>query len=110
MEKAGQFSILSITISNEKQARKLSALLLKNKLCACVHIIPKISSMYWWKGKINTDSESWMVIKTHRSKVEKLESFVQKHHPYDIPEILEIGLQRGSKPYLDWLLSSIGKK
>lgn len=110
MERADQFSILSITISNSKHAQKLAGLLLEKKLCACVHIVPKITSMYWWKGKINRDSEAWMIVKTHRKKIKQLEKYVLQHHPYDVPEILEIQLKSGTSDYLDWLRKAVENK
>ena len=33
------------------------------KLAACVNIIPGISSVYVWEGKVNNDEELLMMIK-----------------------------------------------
>jgi periplasmic divalent cation tolerance protein len=108
IKRADTFSIVSVTVANPKQAQKLSSLLLNMKLCACVHIVPKITSMYWWKNKIQKSTESWMVIKTHQTRVKKLMQEIQKHHSYDVPEILEIKLYQGSSSYLDWVKNSVG--
>jgi len=107
LKRADKFSIVSVTAENEKEAQKLSQILLKSKLCACVHVVPKISSMYWWKGKITESVESWMIIKTHQSKMRDLLDLVIKNHTYDVPEVLELKPGQGSSKYLDWILSSL---
>jgi periplasmic divalent cation tolerance protein len=107
LKRADKFSIVSVTVEDVKQAQKLSQILLKSKLCACIHIVPQISSMYWWQGQIKETSESWMIIKTHQSKMRDLLDLIVKNHSYDVPEVLEIKPAQGSSKYLDWILSSV---
>jgi periplasmic divalent cation tolerance protein len=108
LKRADKFSIVSVTVEDIKQAQKLSQILLKSKLCACVHIVPKISSIYWWEGKIKESDESWMIIKTHQSKLRDLMQLIEENHPYDTPEILELKPGLGSSRYLDWIMNSVG--
>jgi periplasmic divalent cation tolerance protein len=95
LKRADKFSIVSVTVEDVKQAQKLSQILLKSKLCACIHIVPQISSMYWWQGQIKETSESWMIIKTHQSKMRDLLDLIVKNHSYDVPEVLEIKPAKG---------------
>jgi periplasmic divalent cation tolerance protein len=62
--------------------------LVENRLSACVNIIPSVLSIYEWKGKIETDSEVLMIIKTRTSRIEELTSFVKDNHPYEVCEVI----------------------
>lgn len=108
IKRADKFSIVSVTVPDIKQAQELAEKLLKSKLCACVHFIPKISSMYWWESKITTAEETWMLIKTHQSRVRDLMQLIEENHSYDTPEVLELKPGQGSSKYLDWIMKSVG--
>jgi periplasmic divalent cation tolerance protein len=73
------------------------------KLAACVNVLPRIASHYRWQGKIERASESLLVCKTRAALLRKLEAFVVKNHPYDVPEIIALPVVFGRKAYLDWL-------
>lgn len=106
--RTNRFSIVTVTSPNNNHARLLSKKILKNKLCACVQLVPKVESHYWWKGKLSESTETWMIIKTHATKIKKLESMIRKNHPYDVPEILEIKISNGNSDYLKWIQQSLG--
>jgi periplasmic divalent cation tolerance protein len=107
LKRADKFSIVSVTAEDIKKAKALSEKLLKAKLCACVQIIPKISSMYWWNGKITKSEESLLIIKTHQSRMRDLMIMIEENHNYDVPEIIELKPGSGSSKYLDWIMSSL---
>ncbi len=108
LKRADKFSIVSVTISNIKEAEELSLKLLRIRLCACVQIIPKVTSLYWWKDEIKKGEECLLIIKTHQSKIRDLMQTIEQDHPYDIPEVLEVKPGLGSSAYLDWIMASVG--
>jgi len=77
---------------------------LKQRLAACVNILGTIHSRYWWKGKLESADESLLLIKTRTEIFEKLERTVRRVHPYELPEMIELRVGKGSKPYLDWIM------
>ncbi|RWS19585.1 cutA-like precursor [Leptotrombidium deliense] len=104
------FSMAFVTISNQDEAQKLAKKIVQTKLAACVNIVPKIISVYEWKGNVENDSESLMMIKTRSSRVEELIEFVRKHHPYEVCEVISTPIQQGNPAYLEWLGNYVGDK
>ena len=97
------YSIVYITTSGILESEEIAKKLLKAKLACCVNIIPSVKSMYLWKGKIEEDSESIMVVKTMSKLVEEVIKTVEYIHSYETPCILEITINKGSKDYLKWM-------
>lgn len=88
--------------SDLKEARKISQLLLKKRLAACVNFFP-VESMYWWKKKLVKDREVACIIKTPKKNYKKIENLIKKNHSYKVPCILELPINRSYKPYAQWL-------
>ena len=97
--------ILISTFPDKKTITKIANQLVKKKLVACVNIT-KISSVYSWKGKIENQSEYLALFKTTKTKLRSLKKELEKLHPYDVPEIVEINPISVNKPYLKWLVDS----
>ncbi len=88
-------------------AHNLAESLLSDRRAACVNILPGVSSMYLWQGKIESASEVLLLIKTRTDMYSELEAFIAKVHPYDVPEIVALPFVAGSPPYLSWISSSL---
>jgi periplasmic divalent cation tolerance protein len=73
------------------------------KLAACVNVVPGLRSFYFWEGEVHDDAEVQLLIKTRRERFEELEAYVKAHHPDDVPELLALPIEGGSKEYLGWL-------
>ncbi|SBS91432.1 conserved Plasmodium protein, unknown function [Plasmodium malariae] len=86
---------------------RISNILLKEKLASCINIIPGVHSMYHWKGEIARDNEVLMMIKTKKNMFDQIVSMVKLNHPYEVPEVIAVPIQHGSKDYLDWVSNSV---
>ena len=106
MKSAERFSIVLSTAPDLKTARALARAALQARLIGCANLIPKIESHYWWQGKIESDAEVLLVLKTQKSKLAALEKLVLAQHPYDTPEFIVLPLSAGNKKYLAWLAAS----
>ena len=94
--------LVMVTIPKE-DAKRLANILLKEKICACVNIIDEINSLFWWKGKIDEEKESLLLIKTKKTLFTELEGIIIKNHPYEVPEIIGFEINKINKDYSDWL-------
>jgi periplasmic divalent cation tolerance protein len=94
-----------VTAPSPEVAEKLALSLLSARLCACVNIVPGIRSLYWWEGKVESQTEQLLLIKSRKSQIEEIQSLVQREHPYDTPEVVSLKATAVSEKYLDWVLN-----
>ena len=99
--------VILTTASTKTEADKIATKLVREKLAACINIIPNIKSIYRWKDKISTDSEFLLIIKTMKSVENKVIQCIKKRHSYDTPEIISFPITGGDKRYLDWMYDSV---
>ncbi len=88
-------------------SKELARILVERKVCACVNIIPKVSSIYHWKDEIIEDNESILIIKTETKQIEPLWRALKKQHPYEVPEFLVLPIEWGSQDYLAWITQNV---
>lgn len=103
MNAAARFAIVLVTAPDLKTARRLARAALEARLAACVNLVPRIESHYWWQGKLERTTEVLLVMKTRKACLPALEALVLDHHPYDTPEVLALPLHSGTARYLAWL-------
>jgi len=97
------------TISSIRDAEKISEVLIREKIAACVQIAGSIKSFYPWKGKIEKAKEWVCIIKTRKKLYKRVEKKIKEIHPYEIPEIIVIPIVEGSRDYLRWLSNETKK-
>jgi len=84
-------------------AERLADLLIERKLAACVNILAPCRSVYRWQGALQRDEEHPMLIKTTAERYPALEQALREGHPYALPEIIAVPIERGLPAYLDWV-------
>jgi periplasmic divalent cation tolerance protein len=99
--------IVLTTTPNPSEAENLARSIVDAKLAACVQILPQMTSVYFWEGKVQTELEHLLLIKTLEEKFEELQDFIQKNHSYDVPEIVAIEADKVSEAYLSWVQDSV---
>lgn len=95
-----------LVISNlpdQASAEKLAAVLIEQRLAACVNVQSPCTSVYRWQGKVETATEVPVFIKTTRERYPALEAAIRAHHPYELPEIIAVPLVAGLPAYLEWV-------
>ena len=102
--------VILCTCPDEETASRLAGGLVEKQLAACVNILPGIRSIYRWQGMVSDDPEVLMVIKSLASWFEEVEAWLQEHHPYEVPEVLALPVEKGSAKYLEWIEASVGNE
>lgn len=100
---AEKFCIIEVTTKDEEEAKKIAEELLKHRLAACVNIIPKIISLYWWQGKIERDDEALMLIKTKKERTAEVIRKIKELHSYSVPAIISIEIKQANTAYLEYI-------
>lgn len=103
MKDASGFRLVLVTVPSEEEGGRIARVLVGEGLAACVNIVPRVRSVYRWKGKIQEDAESLLIIKTLDAMLQDLERRVVGLHSYDVPEVIALPIDRGREDYLDWL-------
>ena len=84
-------------------AEKLAEVLVSEGLAACVNVLAPCRSVYRWKGALQNDEEIPVLIKTTVARYPALEAAIRANHPYELPEIVALPVERGLAAYLDWV-------
>lgn len=92
-----------ITVGNMEEARKIGRQLLEERLAACVNLIDRMQSMYWWNDEIQEDTEVVLIAKTTGALVPAVINRVKTLHRYEIPCIVSLPVVDGNPAFLDWI-------
>jgi periplasmic divalent cation tolerance protein len=99
--------IVLMTASSKKEAEDITHKLLEERLIACANIVDNVSSLFWWKQKIEQENETLVVMKSSEKMFKQLIQRIQELHSYEVPEILALPILAGSQPYLDWMKGNL---
>ncbi|HTT20139.1 MAG TPA: divalent-cation tolerance protein CutA [Candidatus Sulfotelmatobacter sp.] len=99
--------IVLSTTGSEEEARKIAHHLVEHQLAACVNILPQIQSVYRWQGKVESNREWLLLIKTTAEKFDDVRDAIRELHSYDLPECIAIAIEDGSADYLEWIGESV---
>lgn len=97
------FQVLLCTCPDQNSARLIANTLLTKKLAACINMIPNITSIYEWEGKIVEETEIQLLIKTQAKLFNTINDEIIRIHPYDTPEVIAIDITQGNPDYMHWL-------
>jgi periplasmic divalent cation tolerance protein len=98
-----KYIVVFITVDSQETAQKITDALLTERKAACVNIIPKVESHYWWQGKKESTQEFLLIVKTQAELLDELIVLVKKQHPYSVLEIIALPIIGGNGDYLKWV-------
>jgi periplasmic divalent cation tolerance protein len=97
--------VVLVTCPPDK-AQGIADALVEERVAACVNVVPSLNSVYRWKGEVHHENEAMLLVKTSKDRFEALKQAVLKHHPYELPEVIAVTVDRGHTPYLEWVIES----
>jgi periplasmic divalent cation tolerance protein len=101
--------IVLVTCGSAGEAKKIARAVVEARLAACGNIVPRVHSIYRWKGKVESAGEALIIFKTSRKRFPALRRAVERLHSYDTPEILALPIAAGAQKYLAWLADCLRK-
>jgi periplasmic divalent cation tolerance protein len=101
--------IVLTTVAVMEKAQEIANELVERHLAACVNIVGPIRSIYRWKGAIESEQEYLLIVKTTADRASALAAAFAEIHPYELPEHVELAIEGGSIPYLEWLSAQVSR-
>ena len=95
--------LVYMTTPDRETAVRIGQAVLERRLAACVNIIAGVESMYWWDGAIQREGEVAVLAKTRASLFEDFKACVLGLHPYEVPCVVALDIDRGHEPFLHWI-------
>lgn len=99
--------VVLTTVGENHAAREIAAALVELRVAACVNIVPSLFSVYRWQGKIESDYEQLLIIKTTEERIAALRDALFSRHPYDVPEFIVLPIDRMEGAYREWLAAAV---
>jgi periplasmic divalent cation tolerance protein len=94
------------TFPDAESANDIARTLVAEKFAACANIIPAVHSIYRWKGKVETAVEVIVLFKTTQDRQKAFQDKLRSLHPYELPEIIYLKIDKGWPDYLRWVAES----
>ena len=101
------YCLVFCSCPDPESARRIATELVERRLDACVNIIPGATSIYRWKGRIETATEQLLLVKSHLQLFHTLQQAISELHPHDTPEVVSVRIDNGLPAYLAWLEDSL---
>ena len=101
------YIVLFMTTGTGEEAQGIAELLLNQRKVACVNIVPRVDSCFWWEDKLDSAQENLLIAKTKASLLPEIVTLVKKMHSYEVPEIIALPIVGGNQDYLDWIEKSV---
>lgn len=97
------YLVIFITAKDKIEARKIAQGLIQDRLVACVNIVEKVESLFWWQAKVERAREALLIVKTKKKLLNKLIRLVKSLHSYKVAEIIALPIIGGNSDYLNWI-------
>ncbi|MCM8783143.1 MAG: divalent-cation tolerance protein CutA [Candidatus Omnitrophica bacterium] len=101
------YQIILISCANKKEAKRIAIHLVEERLAACVNILDKVESFFWWQGKLDYAKECFLMVKSKKENFSRIIKEIKKLHSYQVPEIIALRITQIEKRYQRWLDESI---
>lgn len=101
---------IQCTLKNQEEAELIARSVVEKRYVACVNIVPNISSIYLWEGKVECSKEVKMYLKTTSNHYAAVEREIREKSSYAVTEILKFRIDGGHPDYLEWMESSVASK
>lgn len=106
LNQPSRYGVVFVTAASKAEGETIAAALVENQLAACVSLFP-VQSIYVWQGKVNSEQEWQLLIKTNLDQFSAVSAKIRELHAYEVPEIVALPIVAGSEPYLNWIAQNV---
>lgn len=99
-------TVTFVTCGSAGEAKKIASALVRERLIACANIVPGVTSIFSWKGKVEQDREWLLILKSRMALSKRLIARVRTLHSYEVPEVISVPITAGNPEYLKWVRGS----
>lgn len=103
-----RYTVTLVTCGKAADAKRIARAVVDERLAACVNVVPRVLSIYSWKGKRCEDREILLVIKSRRDRTARMAARIRALHPYEVCEIVQLPIASGNPAYLKWIDEVVG--
>ncbi len=98
--------VVVTTVGTEQQALDIAHDLVGKHLAACVNIVARIRSVFFFKGKVNDDTEWMLFVKTAPENFHAVRDAIKRLNVYELPEILGFSTAHADALFAKWVVDS----
>ena len=92
-----------VTTANRREAMRIAKSVVEKRLAACGNVLPSVTSIFRWKGRVQKSGETLLIMKTTSRRYPALQRLIRSMHSYEVPEIIGLTVERGLHPYVEWV-------
>jgi periplasmic divalent cation tolerance protein len=107
LQSSPELRIVLTTAGSREEAARIGRTLIEERLAACATALPGVESIYHWRGDIETDTETMLLLKTKADQLDSLHARLAALHSYETPEFLVLSVEAASQGYREWLKASL---
>ena len=102
--------ILYVTVGNVEEARLIARTMVEERLVACANLLPPVESFFWWEGKVQSEPETVLILKTTEEKTSEATERIKALHSYSCPCVIALPVVGGNVDFLDWIKAETSEK
>ncbi|WP_262272768.1 divalent-cation tolerance protein CutA [Microvirga yunnanensis] len=92
------------TFPDMDTALRIGEGLVRDRLIACINVLPGMRSVYAWRGRVEQGQEAAAILKTRRGLQDEVHRALKERHPYETPVVLFIEPAGADAATLEWLI------
>ena len=92
-----------VTTANRREAMRIAKSVVEKRLAACGNVLPSVTSIFRWKGRVQKSGETLLIMKTTSRRYPALQRLIRSMHSYEVPEIIGLTVESGLHPYVEWV-------
>jgi periplasmic divalent cation tolerance protein len=100
---SAEYVVVLITLPSDADGQSFARALVDERLAACVNLLAPMESVYRWEGRVESETERQVIVKTSRERLAALWDRVRELHPYEVPEFIVLPIADGNEAYLRWI-------